>query len=186
MRIITGHYRGLTLKAVPGMATRPTQDRVREALFSILGNFVDGARVLDLYAGTGALGLEAMSRGAENVTFVEMSRNALTVLAANIATTRCPYATVLPVTVEKALRKLTAENARFDLVFMDPPYGRNLAYTTMQALVATPLLDTKARIVAEHESRTELPGEFGSWYRTDVRKYGDTTLSIFAQIDDTL
>jgi len=125
-----------------------------------------------------------MSRGAENVTFVEMSRNALTVLAANIALTRCPYTTILPVTVDKALRKLTSEKAQFDLVFMDPPYGKNMAYSTMHALVATPLLDPKARIVAEHESRMELPAEFGPWLRTDVRKYGDTTLSIYARIDD--
>ncbi len=186
MRIIAGRYRGLTLKAVSGMATRPTQDRVREALFSILGDFVDGARVLDLFAGTGALGLEAMSRGAEHATFVEMSKNALTVLTANIAITRCQHTTVLPIPVDRAIRKLAADKAQFDLIFLDPPYGRNLAHTTVAALVASGILDPQARIVAEHETRGEMPPELANWFRTDSRKYGDSSLSIYARINDDL
>lgn len=186
MRIIAGKYRGLTLKAVSGMATRPTQDRVREALFSILGDFTDGARVLDLFAGTGALGLEAMSRGGEHVTFVEMSKNALVVLQANISATRCPHYAVLPIPVDRAIRKLAADKARFDLIFLDPPYGRNLAHTTVAALVASGILDPGARIVAEHETRGEMPPQLGDWFRTDSRRYGDSTLSIYARMNDAL
>ncbi len=166
------------------MATRPTQDRVREALFSILGSYVDGARVLDLFAGTGALGLESLSRGAEHATFVDISKGASSVIVANIALVRTSRATLLTLPADRAIRKLVSEGAQFDLVFLDPPYGRGLVPQTLALLASSGLLGPGARVVAEHETRSPLPHEFGDLFRTDHRKYGDSSVSIFARINE--
>lgn len=183
MRIIAGEFRGLHLKSVSGQATRPTQDRVREAVFSILGNAVDGAEVLDLYAGTGAMGLEALSRGANWATFVEMSKGALDVLRANIALTRSQAATVLPVPVDRGLKKLRAEKRSFSLVFMDPPYGHNLVHQTLLTLSECGIAGNSAMVVAEHENRSKPGRQVGPWFMIDSRSYGDTGISIYSFMD---
>lgn len=186
MRIIAGEYRGLQLKSVSGQATRPTQDRVREAVFSILGNAVDGAEVLDLYAGTGAMGLEALSRGANWATFVEMSKGALDVLRANIALTRTQAATVVPLPVERGVKKLRAEKKSFSLVFMDPPYGHNLVHQTLLALSEVGIVADSAMVVAEHENRSKPPRQIGHWFMIDSRSYGDTGISIYSFMDQEI
>src|SRR5919108_5919547 len=121
MRVIAGTYGGRTLKTPPGAGTRPTSDRVREALFSILGDRTHGARVLDLFAGSGALGLEALSRGAEHVTFVDDNRAAIGAIKANLAALNADA----QVRQTDALRFLNAARiggAQYDLIFLDPPY----------------------------------------------------------------
>jgi len=123
MRIIAGRAGGITIKA-PAAATRPTSDRVREALFSMLGELVPGARVLDLFAGSGALGLEALSRGAREASFVERNAAACAAIEENLRRAKLDDARVMRADVAAALRRLAESGAQFDLIFADPPYAK--------------------------------------------------------------
>ena len=180
MRIIAGELGGRRLAAPKGTATRPTSDRVRESLFSILCAPPDGTRVLDLFAGAGTLGLEALSRGAERVLFVESSKPAVAVLRKNIATlkvdARCQVFTAqLPAAL--SARQLAAQ--RFDWVFIDPPYQSPLAAQALIALANGQLLGEDPTIVIEHDRRMPPDPEVGCLVRTDRRRYGDTEISIY-------
>lgn len=181
MRITGGGLRSRALKAPKGTATRPTSDRVREALFNIVADECDGAHVLDLYAGTGAIGLEALSRGAALAVFVERAKDALAVLADNVRTLGVDArARVVPVPVERAARALQLEGARFNLVFADPPYAdvkSGAAVAAVGQYVA--LLAPGATLVFEHAQRDAAPILLGlDLVRT--RNYGDTALSFYA------
>jgi 16S rRNA (guanine(966)-N(2))-methyltransferase RsmD len=175
MRVIAGTYGGRTLKAPPGDATRPTSDRVREALFSILARQTPGARVLDLFAGSGALGIEALSRGARTVTFVDDAPSAIRVVKANLAT----LGVEAPTRRNDALRFLGAassEGAQYDLVFLDPPYrlAERLAQPLSEALPA--VLAPGAVAVAESDRRAPLALDLPLH---DERRYGDTLIRIY-------
>lgn len=166
------------------MATRPTPDRVREALFSILGS-VEGARVLDLYAGTGALGIEALSRGASQATFVENARPALDALRENLAKLGLAgSATVLAMRVEQAARRMGASGSdRFDLVFADPPYEMvrdGSAPRAIASVIEAGLLAEAAWVVLEHGALDEAP-ELPGLALQESRRYGDTALSLYAR-----
>ncbi len=179
MRIIAGEFRGRRLAAVKGRI-RPTSDRVREAIFNILGPAVVEARVLDLFAGTGALSLEALSRGAREAVLVEDQKAALGVLRRNLETLGLESRTqVMPLPVAGALRKLAAQGKHFTLVFLDPPYGRGLAQETLEALQGSGLLLPEARIVAEHSQREPLPDEIGRLRLSQSRRYGDTQVAFY-------
>jgi 16S rRNA (guanine(966)-N(2))-methyltransferase RsmD len=182
VRIIAGKFRSLQLSTVPGMDVRPTMDRVRESLFSILSDHVSGALVLDLFSGSGALGLEALSRGALAAHFVESGRGVIPVLRKNIERLAGIDATIHPFPVEKALPRLAALKLKFDLVFLDPPYRRNLVPPVLERLIALGLPSSSGRIVAEHEVRFQPPREVGNWFRVDSRTYGDTALSIYSPL----
>lgn len=181
MRVIAGRLGGRELRAPKGTATRPTTDRVREALFSVLGD-VAGARVLDLYAGSGALGIEALSRGAAHATFVESHAPALGALRDNIARLGLKSATtVLALRVERAKNALRAR-APFDLVLCDPPW-RELAACVMalSRLLGPDLLDPSARVIVEHPTRTDVDLGAGPALELESRRtWGDTSVSIFA------
>ena len=174
MRIIGGEARGRTLRAVPGNATRPTSDRVRQSLFDLLGQRMDGLAVLDLYAGTGALALEAISRGAARATLVENDARACGVIYANIeslkAGARC---TVLRGELPHALQQLRGQ--KFDLVFSDPPYALQAAQLTIDALTSNDLLAPGARVVLEMGRREPAPHGLPL---LDERRYGDTRIVI--------
>jgi 16S rRNA (guanine966-N2)-methyltransferase len=179
MRITGGELGSRALKAPKGTATRPTSDRVREALFSILGGRAAGARVLDLYAGTGALGLEALSRGASGAVFVERSKEALAALEANVRALGVgARARVLAMPVERAARALGAEP--FDLVFADPPYADVKSGIAVRAIeaAAVPRMRPGAVLLLEHASRDPDPS-VGGLAREDARTYGDTTVSFY-------
>lgn len=180
MRIITGKYKGKRLRTLPGDETRPTMDRVREALFSILSGNVEGAVVLDLFAGSGALGIEALSRGSANAHFIEKNRRAAEILNANIALLSGADCAVHHGPVERVLPGLARKGVVFDLVFMDPPYGRGLVPKTLETLCRLDMLAPECRVVAEHETRFKPPREIGNLFRIDRRKYGDTTISIYS------
>ena len=184
MRIITGRYKGAILRTVRGDSVRPTQDRVREALFSIIGDKVVGAAVLDLYAGSGGLGIEALSRGAMSGTFVERSKPVAVILQENIDRIKAPNCRVFTAPVDKALARLAADGIRFDIVFMDPPYGKDLVPATLQRLAHHKLVTNQGRVIAEHEYRTTLPQEIPPFYRVDSRRYGDTAFSIYTPLID--
>ena len=170
MRVVAGGFKGRRLHAPRGARTRPTADRVREALFSMLGD-VSGARVLDLYAGSGALGIEALSRGAESATFVERDRHALAALRRNLDAVGAD-AQVIPRDVERFLAR---PEGTFDLVFCDPPYDDApcVAATLTEALPAT--LDENARIVTESDKRNPLLLPLPLVVE---RAYGDTRIAI--------
>ena len=179
MRIIAGEFKGRRLAAVKGHI-RPTSDKVREAIFSILGPAVAEARVLDLFAGTGALTIEALSRGARDAVLVEEHATALSVLRQNLETLGLNQRVrVLALPVSGALRKLDDQGKQFDLIFLDPPYGKGLALKTLAALEASGLLRPDARIVAEHSHREILPKDVGRLVLTQARRYGDTEVAFY-------
>jgi 16S rRNA (guanine966-N2)-methyltransferase len=179
MRIIAGEFKGRRLAAVKGRI-RPTSDKVREAIFSILGSAVLEARVLDLFAGTGALSLEALSRGAAGAVLVEEHAAALSVLRQNLEALGIhERVRVLPLPVSAALRKLTAQGTQFSLIFLDPPYGRGLALNTLEALQDSCLMQPDARVVAEHSHRETLPEQVGRLRLNQCRRYGDTQVAFY-------
>jgi len=179
MRVIAGAFKGRVLAPVKGRI-RPTAAKVREAIFNILGEAVAEARVLDLFAGTGALGIEALSRGAQEAVFVEDHPEALKVLHRNLEdlglTAR---AQVFPGAVNPALKKLAARKDRFSLAFLDPPYGGGAAAHALAALAAADLLSPQAWVVAEHSRRDSLPEICGGLTRRELRRYGDTQVAFY-------
>ena len=172
MRVIAGRWGGRRLQAPAGRSTRPTSDRVREALFSVLGADVAGARVLVLFAGSGALGLEALSRGAAGATFVESAPVALRALRANLAALGAE-AEVVRADARRFLRAASTDARQYDLIFLDPPYrlagrlGRELS----EAL--PPVLARDALVISESDRRTPLDIELPLH---DERRYGDTLI----------
>lgn len=157
MRVVAGECKGRKLSVLPGRDTRPTTDRVREALFSSLGDKVVGARVLDLFAGTGALGIEALSRGAVFSIFVEKSKSAFDIVGKNISS--CGFGSKSRVVLGEAIRalsKLKGEGAQFDLIFLDPPYKSNLLTAVFNRLADSELLAERGTVIAEHSSGMEL------------------------------
>ncbi|MFT3773586.1 MAG: 16S rRNA (guanine(966)-N(2))-methyltransferase RsmD [Minicystis sp.] len=177
MRVIAGRLGGRRLVAPRGMATRPTSDRVREALFSALGDVSD-ARVLDLYAGTGALGIEALSRGAARAVFVENGRPALAALRENLTTLALQGETrVVAQPAARAVAALAADGP-FNLVFADPPYAALAEVPPLVAALTTSALAPGARFVLEHASRDPAPLLAGLAARPS-RTYGDTAVTIY-------
>jgi 16S rRNA (guanine(966)-N(2))-methyltransferase RsmD len=154
---------------------------VKESLFNILGQQPQGARVLDLFAGSGALGLEALSRGASEAVFVEHDRAAVQALRENISRLGCEARASIR---REALPCAVAQvSGSFDLVFLDPPYGCGLVDEALQALGQGALVAPEGLVVAEHSRRDELPEQAGSLCRVDRRRYGDTELSFYARRD---
>ena len=179
MRVIGGHDRGRRLRAPRGLATRPTADRVRVTLFDVLGPTVAGARVLDLFAGTGAVGIEALSRGAARVVLVERDQAALRALRANLAALGAPRAAarVLAGDVLRVLPELGAQEGPFDLVFIDPPYATALAARTLEGLGATRICRAGTEVIVQHSTRTTLPTVPGLTPYRRPRQFGDTALT---------
>ncbi len=186
MRVIAGLYRSRPLVAPRGTGTRPTSDRLRETLFNILAPSLPGARFADLYAGTGAVGIEALSRGAAYVFFAESDRSALAALRQNLQTMNITTGYTLDDRGVAALfvRLLTRPDP-LDLVFLDPPYVSAAEYTATLSLLGSPraeaLLAPSARVIAEHSSKAELPARFGRLHRTRLLLQGDAALSFYAQ-----
>ena len=179
MRVIAGSAKGRRLKTAVAAAVRPTSDRARETLFNVLGSDIAGRRVLDAFAGSGAVGIEALSRGALAVTFVERNRRVAAVLRDNVAT--CGFAersSVLVADWRAALRRLGKDRATFDLAFFDPPYDGSHAGGCLDALRQHDLLAPSGRAIVEHRKTAPLAASVGwrSVRRIDV---GDTAFSIF-------
>ncbi len=179
MRIIGGDARGRRLKPPPGQLARPTSDRVRQSLFDVLGQRCDDLRVLDLFAGTGALGLEALSRGARAATFIEKEVRMLEVLRANVA--HLGLEARSEVLRGDALNHRTLEGLPhpFDLVLADPPYAQGPASVCEAVGQVVDLVVEGGRLVVEHDRRMALEDAYGPLLRVDSRRYGDTVLSFF-------
>ena len=177
MRVIAGRLRGRKIKAPRGLATRPVLAKVREALFTILGD-VEGLRVLDLYAGTGAIGIEALSRGAETVVFVESGAEQCRVIRENLASVG-QEADIVRSDVLRALKKIKSKGMIFDLVFADPPYEKGLSKRTILAVVEGGLLSESGVIAVTVRHSEGLPDNAGTCEKVTDRRYGDTRLVIY-------
>lgn len=180
MRITGGSLRGRVLKTLPGLATRPPLARVRQAVFNILGPAIDGARFLDLYAGTGSYSIEALSRGASRCTLVEKSRAALAVINANLESTGCAHqAEVLPGDVLAVLGWLARADRRFDLVAVAPPHDFGLLDPTLAALEAGDLLADGGTVFVQHYPGEPVSAAVGRLYRYRESRYGSILVSWF-------
>lgn len=180
LRVIGGSLKGKPLASPKGLAVRPTTGRVREAVFNILFCRVQNAFVLDLFAGTGAFGIEALSRGAARVVFVDNSPASLAVIRRNIQACGLEHAAVIM--RQDATRRLSAiaeSHRAFDLVFMDPPYGRNAVGSTLTALEKSNALKNGALVIAEHSLKESVEINGGHFFLNDQRKYGGTLVSFF-------
>jgi 16S rRNA (guanine966-N2)-methyltransferase len=173
MRVVAGQLRGRGLAAPKGQATRPTSDRVREAVFSILGQ-VDGARVLDLFAGSGALAIEALSRGAAEATLVDSSAEAIAAIRRNLAALDV-QAQVHRQRASAFLEWARADGRQYDLVFVDPPYRQTSALGRELSAALVPVLAPAARVVGESDRRGPLELDLPL---LDERRYGDTLIRI--------
>ena len=187
MRVIAGSARGRQLVAPKNMRVRPTADRVKEALFSILtsrlGDF-SGMRVLDIFAGTGNLGIEALSRGAAYALFIDAHRESAELVRKNLAQTGlADRAKVVVQEASAALGRLFRSEPPFHLVFLDPPYGEGHTQRILELLAASPLIDGGTTVVAEFSAKEDVPIRFGRLAESERRIYGDTALS-FLNISD--
>lgn len=181
MRVIAGYYRGRNLRSPPSMQVRPTSDRLRETLFNVLAPRIEGSRFLDLCAGSGAVGIEALSRGAEHVTFVDRSRKMCGLIESNLDLCGVPEEETEVVLAEAAefLRRAAAKGEqRWDIVFFDPPYA--LDYLPVLASFATgAILNDEGLLVVEHHHKNELKDAIGDIRRWRILKQGDSALSFY-------
>lgn len=179
MRVIAGKYKGRKLSAPKGNDIRPTTDKTKEAMFSILAFDLPGADVLDLFSGTGALGIEALSRGAASCVFCEKSRSAVEHIRDNLA--HCGIGNEAGLRPGDVLRTLEMLEEKFDIVVMDPPYGEGLCEKAMEIIAANALLKDEGIIVCEHRKEDIIPNRIGDLIRTKERRYGISMLSIYVK-----
>lgn len=180
-RIIGGHGKGRRLKAPRGLATRPTGSRVRQALFDILAPRLPGCRFLDAFAGSGAVGLEALSRGASRVVLVDEGREAVEAISHNVKLVAPGggEVQVLRQDTRAAVRRLAERGHRFDVVFLDPPYESELYEPLLELCATTTILDDQGIVVAEHFHKKALPERIGRLSRTREVRMGDHRLSFY-------
>ena len=180
MRIISGKYKGRVIKMPTGI--RPTQNKVRKALFDILAD-VKGFEVLELFAGSGAIGLEALSWGAKRVVFVENNRNTLKFLKSNLSFLPQDSYEIIPLDVGKALKLLLRRGEKFDFVFLDPPYQGSLSKKTLQRLSACDILTRYGYVVIQHFGKVVLPEAARRITCWRNARYGDTILTFYRKSD---
>jgi 16S rRNA (guanine966-N2)-methyltransferase len=188
MRVIAGKFRSRPLRSLRGLDIRPTSDRLRETLFNVLtaGNpqALEGSVWLDLFAGTGAVGIEALSRGAAMVYFVERSPRASELIKANLASLGIKQGfRILALETSLAIAKLDHEGIRANIVFLDPPYGFENSYRTTLEALAKSKLAAQAEVIAEHEERFDPGGRFAALERTRKLEQGDAALSFYRATD---
>ncbi|WEV54918.1 16S rRNA (guanine(966)-N(2))-methyltransferase RsmD [Leuconostocaceae bacterium ESL0723] len=180
MRVIAGRFGGTRLQAVKGRQTRPTTDKIKEAMFSILMPYLNGGQVLDLYAGTGGLGIEAVSRGMDHATLVDRQRAAVAVIEQNVAKTHHEADfTILALPAKRALAELQSQGQAFDLVLFDPPYAQAKIDQDLADLVARGLLNDGAVIMVETDQEAILPASSEKFKQLQQKHYGITVLTVY-------
>jgi 16S rRNA (guanine(966)-N(2))-methyltransferase RsmD len=177
MRVITGKARGITLKTPDGMQTRPTSDRVKEALFSIIHFDVPGAAVLDLFGGTGQLGIEALSRGAKRAVFVDQSRAACDLIRENLRRTRLTEDA--QVVCSDYMQYLKKCREMYNIILLDPPYAEIFLENALKCITEIDILHSGGIIVTERPVGKELPYEFSGYSRSKDYKYGNTLITLY-------
>ena len=177
MRVITGKARGVQLKTPDGMQTRPTSDRVKEALFSIINFDIPGATVLDLFAGTGQLGIEALSRGANRAVFIDAREDACKIIRENVRRTKFEnQASVIRSDYQEYLRRC---KEKFDIILLDPPYAEVFLENALKSITEIDILQSGGIIIAERPIEKELLLDFEGFTRSKDYKYGKTLLTIY-------
>ncbi|KJS81483.1 MAG: hypothetical protein JM58_16980 [Peptococcaceae bacterium BICA1-8] len=180
MRVIAGLCRGKRLKSVKGFTTRPTADRVKEAVFNVLGTRLTGAKILDLFGGTGSIGIEALSRGATSAVFVEKNEKAAQVIRENLLGCKLEDKSRLyPIDCFKALKLLSEKNAKFSLIYLDPPYKSLILNDILQAIVNLNLLEEVATVIAETAGDADLIIEYNNLKKVREDRYGDIKISYY-------
>lgn len=183
MRIITGEYKGRRLAPVRGVNIRYTTDRVKESLFSILRDEVPGTHFLDLYAGSGNVGIEALSRGAESVAFVDINAICVRTISSNL--TRCglspdpPRIMLLKMDISRAMKYFRKRDMQFDIIFLDPPYPLELVGESLKAISACGILSTDGQVIAEHGVKENAPEQIETLVMTRQKHYSSTLLSFY-------
>lgn len=177
MRVITGKARGVQLKTPDGMLTRPTTDRVKEALFSIINFEIPGAKVLDLFGGTGQLGIEALSRGAQNAVFVDAREDACKLIKENLKRTKLEQCG--RVVRSDYLDYLSRCREQYNIIFLDPPYAEVFLENALKRITEIDILQSDGIIVTERPLGKELPWEYEGYTRSKDYKYGKTLLTIY-------
>ena len=180
MRVVAGERKGMPLIAIDGTTTRPTTDKVKESIFSMIGPFFNGGIVVDLFAGSGGLGIEALSRGADRAIFVEKDSRAYVVLKENIK--KCRYEDVSELyrnDATRAVKALLKRDIIIDLLFLDPPYHKVEYYQLVQTLVDAEKLSKDAIILCEHSKEVHLPENYGAFELVRQETYSSTIISIY-------
>lgn len=178
MRIISGSSKGRKLFSPKKQSTRPTSDRVKETIFNVLSGLIEGKVVLDLYAGTGSLGIEALSRGAKRAVFVEKGRQAIRLIERNLA--QCGFrinSEIIPKDVNRAISILKLKGESFDIIIMDPPYQKGLIEKTLRKLKLERIYHSDSILVIEHDRREPLPVNDYGWQILRQIRIGDTLIS---------
>ena len=178
MRIIAGAYKGRNLKSPPSMHVRPTSDRLRETLFNVIAPCIQDSRFLDLCAGSGAVGIEALSRGASHVTFVDRSRRSCALIESNLALCRVPEDQQVIYCSEAGEFLRQTKSEQWDIIFFDPPYKDDYL-KTLKLLGTRNLLSENGLLIVEHHHKNPLPETVGNLTRTRVLKQGDSALSFY-------
>ncbi|HHH5365719.1 TPA: 16S rRNA (guanine(966)-N(2))-methyltransferase RsmD [Streptococcus pyogenes] len=177
MRVVSGEFGGRPLKTLDGKITRPTSDKVRGAIFNMIGPYFNGGRVLDLFAGSGGLAIEAVSRGMSAAVLVEKNRKAQAIIQDNIIMTKAENRfTLLKMEAERAIDCLTG---RFDLVFLDPPYAKETIVATIEALAAKNLLSEQVMVVCETDKTVLLPKEIATLGIWKEKNYGISKVTVY-------
>ena len=177
MRVIAGKAKGVPLKTLAGMQTRPTIDRVKEALFSIIQFDIPGATVLDLFGGTGQLGIEALSRGAKKAVFVDSNDSACKLIRENLRKTKLESDTMI--VRSDYMDYLNRAKDRFDIIFLDPPYAEVFLENALKRITEIDILQSGGIIITERPLEKELPWEFDNYTRSKDYKYGKVLLTIY-------
>jgi 16S rRNA (guanine966-N2)-methyltransferase len=180
MRVVSGTCKGRSLKAVPGSTTRPTTDKVKEAIFNMVGPYFEGGIGLDLFAGSGGLGIESLSRGLEKVIFVDRDQKAVQIIKENlISCNLAEKSEVYRNDANRALKAIKKRDLTFDLILLDPPYKKQQLLHLLEIIAKEGLLTPEGIIVCEHASDVELPTEIGSLCQTKKEQYGIIGITIF-------
>ena len=183
MRVISGNLKGKKLYSVLGKTVRPTSDRLRESIFNILSFHVKQAIVLDMFSGTGALGIEALSRGAESAVFIDIHNKALSVIKLNIKACKLENKTkVIKWDIIKNLNCIKSNKAAFNLIFIDPPYNKSFLQPTLHNLRKAGCVKKGACLIVEHSLLEPIPLDFPEYELQDQRKYGKTLVSFLSYI----
>ncbi|MEK4228625.1 16S rRNA (guanine(966)-N(2))-methyltransferase RsmD [Solibacillus sp. FSL H8-0538] len=185
MRVVAGDRKGMPLKAINGNTTRPTTDKVKESIFNMIGPFFDGGTALDLFAGSGGLGIESLSRGADRAIFVEKDGRAFQTLQENIK--KCRYeqeSEAFRTDANRAVKGLLKRDIVIDYLFVDPPYHKKEYYDLVEMLVQGEKLAPNAIIMCEHSTEVDLPESYGSFKLTRKETYGGTIISIYSGLGE--
>ncbi|WP_456279460.1 16S rRNA (guanine(966)-N(2))-methyltransferase RsmD [Bacillus sp. AK128] len=187
MRVVSGTCKGHPLKAVSGQSTRPTTDKVKESIFNIIGPYFDGGLGLDLFGGSGGLGIEALSRGVEKVIFVDIDQKAIQTIKQNVEACRLKEKVeIYRNEAEKALKALIKRELSFDIIFLDPPYHKQKLEALISIIDSNSLINPGGKIVVEHTTEVEMPEKIGKLNLIRFEKYGITAISIYELSEDDM